>query len=186
MLDEAALHFQAALKLRPDDEILKRLVADLKQRRAMVVSSSNLPAVPARSVNGNGKYHSRPTVLVVDDSPTIRKLVAMTLTRGGYQVSEAIDGHDALELIQETGPPHLILVNVGMADSDGYDLCRTLRKQPQTRKLPIVMLSDRDREGFFNKMRGLMAGSAQFLIKPFQPEALLKVVQEHLCVEGGG
>jgi twitching motility two-component system response regulator PilG len=120
---------------------------------------------------------SAQTVLVVDDSPTIRKLVTLTVERRGYRVRTASDGFEAVNLIRDHGVPDLILLDINMPGMDGYQLCRMLRQNADTTNVPIVLLSGKD--GFFSKMRGRMAGSDQYLTKPFEPEALLRVVERY-------
>ena len=120
-------------------------------------------------------------ILVVDDSPTIRKLVAMTMIKNGYRVVEAGDGNEAIARMQENGAPDLVLLDINMPGMDGYTLCKLVRQKPETAKIPVIMLSGKD--GFYNKIRGKMAGSTLYLTKPFQPDALLKVVQKY-CPTG--
>jgi twitching motility two-component system response regulator PilG len=119
----------------------------------------------------------QPVVLVVDDSPTIRKLVAMTMEKNGYQVVVAADGYEAVDRIRDRGVPALILLDITMPGMDGYQLCKLLRQNRDTAKVPIVMLSGKD--GFFSKIRGRMAGSTEYITKPFQPETLVKVVAKY-------
>jgi twitching motility two-component system response regulator PilG len=116
----------------------------------------------------------RKTVLIVDDSPTIRKLVAMTLERRGYRVWPAADGALVAEVLREQGVPDLVLLDIAMPGMDGYQLCKLLRQDKETCRLPIVMLSGKD--GIFDQVRGRMAGSTAYLTKPFEPEHLLRVL----------
>ncbi|MBA4191088.1 MAG: hypothetical protein C0467_24145 [Planctomycetaceae bacterium] len=117
------------------------------------------------------------TVLVVDDSRTIRKLVSMTMTGAGFEVVEAEDGSSALDRIREIGVPHLILLDVAMPGMDGYEVCRLVRRNPDTQKVPVIMLTGKD--GFFDKIRGRLAGTNAYLSKPLQPDALLQAVRKH-------
>jgi CheY-like chemotaxis protein len=123
---------------------------------------------------------ARKTVLVVDDSPTIRKLVTMTLERRGYRVWTAADGALVAEVLRQQGVPDLVLLDIAMPGMDGYQLCRLLRQDKETSRLPIVMLSGKD--GVFNHMRGRMAGSTAYLTKPFEPEHLLSVLGRYCPV----
>ena len=125
-----------------------------------------MPAVSAR------------TVLVVDDSRTIRKVAGLALSGAGYRVAEAESGMDAVERIRVDGPPDLILLDVAMPGMSGYEFCRLVRHNPETAAVPVVMLTGKD--GFFDKLRGRLAGTDVYLTKPLQPEALLVVVRK-LC-----
>lgn len=124
---------------------------------------------------------ARKCVLVVDDSPTIRKLVSMTMAKSGYRVMEAGDGNEAVDRMQAEGNPDLVLLDVTMPGMDGYTLCKLIRGNQETAKIPVIMLSGKD--GFFNKIRGKMAGSTLYLTKPFQPDALVRVVQKYCPVD---
>jgi twitching motility two-component system response regulator PilG len=118
------------------------------------------------------------TILVVDDSPTLRKLVSLTVERRGFRAHAAADGTEAIQMIRDLGVPDLILLDVDLPGMDGYQLCRLLRHNADTGRVPIVLLASKD--GFFHKMRGRLVGSDHSLAKPFEPEALLRVV-EHFC-----
>jgi len=117
------------------------------------------------------------TVLVVDDSPTVRKLVAMTLEKNGYRVVSAYDGVAAIREIAEHNPA-LILMDVNMPRMDGYQLCKLVRKHEATRHIPVLMLSGKD--GVFDRLRGKMVGCSGYVPKPFVPEELVQAVGEHI------
>ncbi len=125
----------------------------------------------------------RPQVLVVDDSPTVRKLVSATLTAAGYQVVESGDGYEAAERVRLSGAPKLFLLDVNMPGMDGFELCKLFRTSPETAKVPVIFLTGKD--GFFNKLRGQWAGAAEYLTKPFDPDRLLKAVAKLVPVQGG-
>lgn len=120
---------------------------------------------------------TKATVLVVDDSPTVRKLVAMTLERDGYRVCEASDGVAAIKEIAAI-MPGLVLLDISMPKLDGYKLCRLVKGHDATRHIPVVMLSGKD--GTFDKLRGRLAGCSDYITKPFDPETLLKKVERHV------
>lgn len=161
---EALTHLRASCSLSTQDPGLAELVGNLEKK----LSSNTSQPDPKPQ---------QQTILVVDDSPTIRKLVGMTMVKNGFRVFEASDGNEALERIQAEGKPDLVLLDITMPGMDGYALCKAIRQNPKTAKVPVIMLSGKD--GFFNKMRGRMAGSDQYLTKPFQPEALVKVVRQY-------
>lgn len=118
----------------------------------------------------------RATILIVDDSPTVRKLVTVTLERQGYQVISAVDGMQALAKLNEL-VPDLILLDITMPHMDGYQVCKFIKSNNATKRIPVLMLSGKD--GFFDKIRGRMAGSTEYLTKPFEPEVLLRAVEKH-------
>ena len=117
-----------------------------------------------------------PLVLAVDDSPTIRKLVAMTLEREGFEVITAADGLEALQLLSEH-MPDIILSDVNMPRLDGYKLCRFVKKHDRTKHIPVVMLSGKD--GVFDKLRGKMFGCGDYITKPFETADLVDKVRLH-------
>lgn len=115
------------------------------------------------------------TVMVVDDSPTIRKLVATTLEAAGYRVIPIPDGVQVAEAVRQQGPPDLFILDISMPGLDGFQLCKKLRGDKATATVPFVFLTGKD--GLISKIRAQWAGAAEYLIKPFQPQKLLKVVE---------
>jgi twitching motility two-component system response regulator PilG len=120
---------------------------------------------------------AEPTVLVVDDSPTVRKIVQMTLQREHIRVITASDGLSALTSVADEMPA-LILLDIQLPRMDGYHICQIIRKNLQFRQIPIIMLSGKD--GLFDKMRGRLAGSTEYLTKPFDSNELVQTVKKHL------
>jgi twitching motility two-component system response regulator PilG len=116
-------------------------------------------------------------ILVVDDSPTVRKLISGKLEKCGHEVVCAIDGVDALEKIKEL-KPDLVLLDITMPRLDGYQVCKMIRSNDSTKDVPVVMISGKD--GFFDKVRGRMAGTSGYITKPFGPETLMKTVETYL------
>lgn len=117
----------------------------------------------------------RKLILVVDDSATVRRLVAITLERQGHRVSTAVHGLDGLEKF-EAIRPDLVLLDITMPKMDGYELCKTIRRSPGGKSTPVLMLSGND--GVFDKVRGKMAGATDYLTKPFQSEVLLAALHK--------
>jgi twitching motility two-component system response regulator PilG len=117
------------------------------------------------------------TILVVDDSPTVRKLIAGKLEKSGHNVVCAVDGVDALERLEE-GLPDLVLLDITMPRMDGYEVCKHIRSNPDSKDIPVVMISGKD--GFFDKVRGRMAGTTGYVTKPFGPETLMKALETYL------
>jgi twitching motility two-component system response regulator PilG len=119
-----------------------------------------------------------PTVLVVDDSPTVRKIVQMTLQRENIRVITASDGLSALTSVADEMPA-VILLDIQLPRMDGYHICQIIRKKLQFRQIPIIMLSGKD--GLFDRMRGRLAGSTEYLTKPFDSAELVQTVKKHLA-----
>ena len=119
----------------------------------------------------------RGTILAVDDSPTIRKLVSMTMEGQGYRVVVASDGIEALAILKDENPD-LILCDVAMPKLDGYQLCKIIKNSTDTKHIPVVMLSGKD--GLFDKVRGKMAGCANYITKPFEPDLLISEVRKYV------
>lgn len=117
------------------------------------------------------------TILVVDDSPTVRKLISGKLEKSGHHVVCAVDGVDALAKMEE-GMPDLVLLDITMPRMDGYEVCKQIRSNPENKNLPVVMISGKD--GFFDKVRGRMAGTTGYVTKPFGPETLMKALETYL------
>lgn len=113
------------------------------------------------------------TILVVDDSASIRQVVSITLKGAGYEVIEACDGRDALSKL--TGQKiHLIVSDVNMPNLDGIGLVKEVKLNPQYKYTPIMMLTTES--GNSKKMEGKDAGAKAWLVKPFQPPTLLAAV----------
>ena len=121
-----------------------------------------------------------PVVLVVDDSPTIRKIVELTLRREGVQVVSAPSGVIALAAIANT-PPQLILLDIMLPMVNGYQVCQIIRRNPDYRHIPVVMLSGKD--GIFDKVRGKLVGATEYITKPFEPGDLLRVVRKYVAAD---
>ena len=118
-------------------------------------------------------------VLVVDDSNTIRRSAEMFLKQGGHDVMLAEDGFDALSKVNDY-QPHLIFCDILMPRIDGYQTCAIIKRSPRFASVPVVMLSSKD--GVFDKARGRMVGSQDYLTKPFTKDQLLDAVRQHLGV----
>jgi len=119
----------------------------------------------------------RGSILAVDDSPTIRKLVSMTMEGQGYRVIVAADGIEALAILKDEHPD-LILCDVAMPKLDGYQLCKIIKSSSDTKHIPVVMLSGRD--GLFDRVRGKMAGCSNYITKPFEPDLLIAEVRKYV------
>ena len=112
--------------------------------------------------------------LVIDDSNTIRRSAEIFLRQGGYQVVLAEDGFDALAKVNDHAP-ELIFCDILMPRLDGYQTCAIIKRNPRFAHVPVIMLSSKD--GLFDKARGRMVGSEEYLTKPFTKEQLLRAVE---------
>ena len=115
-------------------------------------------------------------VLVVDDSATIRRSAETMLANEGYTVISAENGFEALSKITRHHPD-LIFVDIMMPRLDGYQTCAIIKNNNEFRDTPVVMLTSKD--GLFDKARGRVVGSDQYLTKPFTREELLGAVKQH-------
>ena len=120
----------------------------------------------SRSLNGL-------KILVVDDSKTIRRTAETLLSKEGCQVFTAIDGFDALSKIADH-QPDLIFVDIMMPRLDGYETCSLIKHNKMFKETPVIMLSSKD--GLFDRARGRIVGSEQYLTKPFTKDELLGAV----------
>jgi len=109
-------------------------------------------------------------VLIVDDDPDIVRLVSYNLSHAGYEVLTASTGRKALELVQQQ-PPDLIVLDVMLPDVDGMEVCRTLRQQLSSRRIPILMLTARGDE--IDRVVGFELGADDYVAKPFSPRELV-------------
>ena len=114
-------------------------------------------------------------VLVVDDSNTIRRSAEIFLKQGGHEVLLADDGFDALSKINDY-QPDLVFCDILMPRLDGYQTCAIIKRNVRFSNIPVVMLSSKD--GVFDKARGRMVGSQEYLTKPFTKDQLLQAVQQ--------
>ena len=124
----------------------------------------------SRSLNGL-------KILVVDDSKTIRRTAETLLTKEGCQVYTAIDGFDALSKIADH-QPDLIFVDIMMPRLDGYETCSLIKHNKIFRETPVIMLSSKD--GLFDRARGRIVGSEQYLTKPFTKDELLGAISNQI------
>ena len=115
-------------------------------------------------------------VLVVDDSKTELHYLSDVLTRGGYAVRTAENGDEALRRLEEDRPD-LIFCDILMPRLDGYQTCAIIKRNPRFAAVPVIMLSSKD--GLFDKARGRMVGSEDYLTKPFTKDQLLQAVEAH-------
>jgi twitching motility two-component system response regulator PilG len=117
------------------------------------------------------------TIMVVDDSQTIRRSAETLLAREGFSVITAEDGYEALAKIADHHP-EIVFVDIMMPRLDGYQVCALIKANPRFAATPVIMLSSRD--GLFDRARGRIVGSDQYLTKPFTKDELIGAVHAHL------
>ncbi len=166
-LRQGVQYLQAALRLNPNDVMLGSQINSLKIR---------LLEIEQQQSNYNLMTRGR-TIMVIDDSATVRKLISSKLEKVGHEVVCAVDGVDALEKIKDI-KPDLILLDINMPRMDGYQVCKIIRTDEATKDVPIVMISGND--GFFDKVRGRMSGTSGYITKPFGPETLMKTIESYI------
>ena len=115
-------------------------------------------------------------VMVIDDSKTIRRTAETLLKKEGFEVITATDGFEALSLIADH-QPDLILLDIMMPRLDGYQTCALIKHHKVFRHTPVVMLSSKD--GLFDRARGRVVGSDNYITKPFTREELLSAIGQH-------
>ncbi len=115
-------------------------------------------------------------ILVIDDSNTIRRSAEIFLKQGGYEVLLAEDGFDALAKVNDH-EPSIIFCDILMPRLDGYQTCAIIKRNPRFANTPVIMLSSKD--GLFDKARGRMVGSQDYLTKPFTKDQLLQAVAQY-------
>jgi len=116
-------------------------------------------------------------ILVIDDSKTIRRTAETLLSKEGCQVFTAIDGFDALSKIADH-QPDLIFVDIMMPRLDGYETCSLIKHNKTFKETPVIMLSSKD--GLFDRARGRIVGSEQYLTKPFTKDELLGAISNQI------
>ena len=114
-------------------------------------------------------------VMIIDDSKTIRRTAEMLLAKAGCDVVTAVDGFDALAKIADSNPD-LIFVDIMMPRLDGYQTCSLIKNNADFAK-PVIILSSKDR--LFDKSRGRIVGSDEYLTKPFSKEELFDAIERH-------
>ena len=115
-------------------------------------------------------------VMVIDDSKTIRRTAETLLQKAGCEVVTAIDGFDALAKIVDHNPD-IIFVDIMMPRLDGYQTCALIKNNPDYASKPVIMLSSKD--GLFDKARGRIVGSDEYLTKPFSKDELFEAINQH-------
>lgn len=115
------------------------------------------------------------TVMIIDDSATLRQVVSLTLAKAGYETIQASDGRDALQKV--VGQKiHLIICDINMPNMDGISFLKEIKKDPEHKFTPIIMLTTESQEA--KKQEGRAAGAKAWIVKPFKPDQMLAAVQK--------
>lgn len=165
--DRGLRYLQEAARLDPDNVIF------VSQVNSLAIRLDEIHRHDA-SVDSQPKGCS---ILVVDDSATVRKLISNKLEKHGHTVICASDGVEAMEAI-DNFTPELVLLDITMPRMDGYQVCKMIRAHETAKEVPVVMISGKD--GFFDKVRGKMSGCTGYITKPFGPETLMKALDTYL------
>lgn len=115
--------------------------------------------------------------MIIDDSRTIRRTAESLLQKAGCEVVTAVDGFEALSKITETNP-NIIFVDIMMPRLDGYQTCALIKNNAEFKDTPVIMLSSKD--SIFDRARGRIVGSEQYLTKPFTKDDLLGAIETHV------
>lgn len=155
----------------PNTEPLEAELVDVGQIDSEVFAAADQAGSEAQAPVSEG------IILAVDDSPTIRKIVSMSLEAVGYKVVTAADGMEAMQQLPKCNPA-LILTDISMPKIDGYQLCKLIKAHEKTKTIPVIMLSGKD--GMFDKIKGKFVGCDDYITKPFQSAELLEKVSAYL------
>ncbi|HEY3740422.1 MAG TPA: response regulator [Bryobacteraceae bacterium] len=147
---EAMIHLERACDMRATDRNLRTVLETLRSRKL---------------------------VLAVDDSPTVRRLISVSLERKGYRVVTAEDGMQAMVKLAEH-MPNLVLLDITMPKMDGYEVCKIIKRNQLLKHIPVLMLSGKD--GVFDKIKGRIAGAKDYISKPFDIAMLVHALERHL------
>jgi CheY-like chemotaxis protein len=118
-------------------------------------------------------------ILVVEDNLSIRQLIKFLLEKEGYGVQLAVNGTDAILKATEY-QPHMIIMDVMMRESDGFQTCRRLKSMEETKDIPVMLVSARGQKK--EQEEGMNAGASAYMVKPFEPDYLLRVVNKILNI----
>ena len=116
------------------------------------------------------------SVLVVEDDPEINELVGAYARIAGFEYRAALDGKTALSEIS-LRPPAAVVLDLMLPDIDGFEVCQRLKADPETRRVPVIMLTALGDED--SRARGMRCGASEYLIKPFDPDRLMQLLSRH-------
>ena len=140
------------------------------------VSHQREPAKPEAAPPAPGKQPAPYSIMIVDDSPSVRRILTNLVKSAGWVPQAAKDGQEAMEILHRLPPPDLMLVDVEMPRMDGYELLATLKGNSNYRGIPVVMVTSR--AGEKHQQKALDLGAAEYVVKPYQDEVLLEKIRQ--------
>jgi twitching motility two-component system response regulator PilG len=180
--EEALTVFHKTVNLAPDRKVLsdqlRMLLRHMASREVGADPAEDWPRPEGGRADDSAETASdRKRILVVEDSPTTRKVISITLGQKGYEIIEAKDGLEALSKLNE-GQPDLILLDIILPKMDGYKILEIIKKNALFKHIPVIMLTSKD--GMISKWKGRLAGSTAYLTKPFDPKMLVATIEKHI------
>ncbi|MCP4693963.1 MAG: response regulator [Desulfobacterales bacterium] len=179
--EEALVLLNAAAKQEPGNrfytEQLRLLLNFMASTKTTAEVESTRTGDGREEIGGSWVGGNMKKVLVVEDSPTTRKVISITLLQKGFAVVEAGNGLEALSKLTDESP-NLILLDIVLPKMNGYKLLSIIKSKPEFKNTPVILLTSKDK--FFDKMKGRLSGAAAYLTKPFDPEKLTKTVEKYL------
>lgn len=179
--EESVQTRQPEYEKKADSPSLKKLEPATKAPLSQPAVVNPVVAKPAVNVAKPAvvppKKTTEKSVLIVEDSPTSRKVISMVLSRKGYVVNEAATGGEAVKKVTEE-IPHLILLDAMLPDMTGYDILAKLKQDTRLKEIPVVMLTAKDNP--VDREKGMRAGAVAYLTKPFNPDKLLSVIGSYI------
>ncbi|MDH5388591.1 MAG: response regulator [Gammaproteobacteria bacterium] len=160
----------AKIRFQPNDESVNRATAK------DILSTAEILKILGVEQDGCTFQGMGKKILVVEDSATQRKIICKMLVQSGYRILEAKDGYEALS-IAELEEPDLILLDIIMPGIDGYKVMAMMKEIPGMEKVPIIMLTSRDK--LIDKMRGKVSGTNEYLTKPFKSKELIGKIEKY-------
>ncbi|HTL28382.1 MAG TPA: response regulator [Tepidisphaeraceae bacterium] len=121
------------------------------------------------------------SVLVVEDDPEINAMVGAYAELCGFQYRPALSGAGAMQQVKE-GTPTIVILDLMLPDADGFEICRTMRKNASMQRVPIIILTALGGEK--NRQKGIACGATDYMTKPFDPDHLMKTIEKHANANG--
>lgn len=187
--EEALNLFHKTVKLDPEKKVFSDQLRRLLNHMALESSTDSFdrlinPDLPEQQKQSDadaelqaGQPARKKKILVVEDSPTTRKVISITLGQRGYEIMEARDGLEALSRLSDERPD-LILLDIILPKMDGYKILSIIKDNALFKDIPVIMLTSKD--GMINKWKGKRAGADAYLTKPFKPEILVETIEKYL------
>jgi len=180
--EKAITHLHQTVKLAPEKKQFAEQLQIVLNHIASIRPATDLskPDMSDRAKNSSQSVSLEPErkkILVVEDSSTTRKVIAVTLSQNDYHVIEACDGIEALGRMNEY-KPDLIILDIILPKMDGYKILSIIKSNSDFKETPVIMLTSKN--SFFSKVKGRMAGSTAYLTKPFDPQKLIETVKKNL------